>query len=543
MWYLDYASKRHPPEKLLDFFIIPLDKVPLKETLDTLRLTVRFVCEPVTESQEEAISAGEAFIRFNVDWWIGLGLYTLNAPVSGDLGVKVTKDDIGKELSVSGSFQCGWTEPWIANPPIPGVYDLKIWPSLYDGREKPHPAYVGSGPCYVGIAAAGYMVSRDAIKKTVVPIKEELLQMVNRRVEAMKSTLGFPDPRYLDNIFPSIVAAGEPFSGTHRLYNAGGPGKIELKMTADAVSQTLPFTASQDQVISFQESLSMPWDDLKRNYFTKLFAHPPVPIKVTSITYEGYDYKPIGFPVLTDEKAFSILVDAGFPMPVLGDINAPESAKPGDIIRAIFPVTNQGYRGDVGVRVSMPGFERDIMQRIDRDVTIMPSLETEMPVAESIIISVTPIHLGRNKETILGTQKLVEISPMNCLLHWDKFVTVRGGYKELNPVSGFVAGKNLRIAGLDASVGTGGPPFMPYGGYILSGNLGPGDIATIEYDELYYFKMDMDKEIATAKFGALIERTTKTYEYSQIPTPSMTLHSLKSVGILLTKPAPRLEVR
>jgi len=351
-----------------------------------------------------------------------------------------------------------------------------------------------------------------------------------------------PELKYAESQFPEIVAAAEPFTITHLLTNAGGPGKARFNIQTDAEVFSQEFQA--DKITRLPIPTTMPWDDLTQMNLLKLDSYFSYRLNVKDFTIYGNSAKevPLGEWITTDRKVFPINIRAGFPLAVLGDIEAPDTAKPGDRIRVNFPVRNEGFRGDVGVRVSAPGFERDIMQRVDRGVTVTPSFEAEMPIAERVTISVTPIHLGRNRETVLGTPKVVEISPMNCLLHWDKFVTIRGGYREINPVSGFVAGKNLRITGLDSSVGTGGPPFLPYGGYILSGNLGPGDIATIEYDELYYLKVDTDKGIATARLGALIERATKTYEYSQIPTPSMTLHSLKSVGSLLTRTAPRLEV-
>jgi len=422
---------------------------------------------------------------------------------------------------------------------------------LYAQRRYPiyRPKLIDAAGLYAALASFGYRVTRDAVRDKYeqwgdIDFAARARQIINTLAERT-DTWKLPDVKYLESSFPDIVAAAEPFTALHKLYNQGHPGKAELRLTADGEKTTLPFSA--DRVTNITENLTMPWDDFTRNYLAEIFTQiPKRTLEITQLTLAGYTYTPVDVKdlllKLTDSKTFYGFVRAGFPLPVLGDIDVPEIAKPGERVRAILPVTNQGYRGDVGVRIRAPGFERDVMERIDCGASIMPAFEGEMPAAEIYRISVTPIHLGRNRVTIEGEERIIEVKPINCLLHWENFITIRGGYRELNPVTGFVAGKNLRIRGLDASIGIGGPPFLPYGGYILSGNLGPGDIATIEYDELYYLKVETGKEIATAMLGSLIERATTVYEYSVIPTPAMALRVPKAFGVMLTEAVPRLEV-
>jgi hypothetical protein len=382
---------------------------------------------------------------------------------------------------------------------------------------------------------------RKKLEEAIANFGQGSIDEMRSHFEKIKDAFPLPNMKFVETQYPKIVAAGEPFNINHQLYNAGSPGKVNLSLISDGTDLSRSLDA--DKVMYIPQSLEMPWDNLTKQFSGNLFSKVPLPYWIEEISIDGRVYKPLALPdVLTDSKVWSINIEAGFPLAALGDIAAPSRAKPGDRIRVSFPVTNTGYKGDVGARIKAPEFEREIMQRVDSGVSITPAFEGEMPAMESYKISVTPIYLGRGRNTVLGTEKAIEIKPMNCLLHWDKFASLQGGYSELNPVQGFVAGKNLRIRGLDASVGTGGPPFLPYGGYVLSGNLGPGDVATIEYDELYYLKIEMGKEIAIGRRGTLIEKATKTYEYSQLPLPSMAIYSLKSLGSLLTRTAPRLDV-
>jgi len=330
---------------------------------------------------------------------------------------------------------------------------------------------------------------------------------------------GFPNLKLLLEKVPDIFPAGDEFSFNVISRNEGFVGETRVKVSGEIIGERE--RAPTGWTTTFSPRFTMPWDDT-------------ILVVTGEVLGRGKEWTE------TDRKEVKIL--AGFPLAVLEDIDAPEIARPGERIRVGFPIRNDGFRGDVGVRVRAPGFERDIMQRIDRGASITPTYTGEMPPAEAVRISVTPIHLGRNREVVAGESRVIEIKPINCLLHWENFITIRGGYREFNPVSGFIAGKNLRIRGLESSIGTGGPPFLPYGGYILSGNLGPGDIATIEYDELYYFRVETDKEIATAMFGSLIQRATTLYEYSTIPTPAMVLRAPRAFGTMLTEATPRLEV-
>jgi len=248
------------------------------------------------------------------------------------------------------------------------------------------------------------------------------------------------------------------------------------------------------------------------------------------------------FWVLTDHKEFTQVIKACFAESELGIFDYPERLRLGDKFSLSIPVTNVGCKGEVGLRIFDGDTEVERLRRIDNGETTYFSYSSEMPVKHVFSLRLDTIHLDRNRAIVIDGTKIIDIRAANSLLHEESSVTIYGGYRELNPVTGFVAGKNLRISGLDSSIGTGGPPFLPYGGYLLSGNLGPGDIATIEFDELYFFRVEMGKEIATAMLGSLIDRATTIYEYSVIPTPAMALRVPKAFGVMLTEAVPRLEV-
>jgi len=248
---------------------------------------------------------------------------------------------------------------------------------------------------------------------------------------------------------------------------------------------------------------------------------------------------------ISDNVDFVARTLAGFPRAILEPVTAPKFIRPGTEFSFDLLVRNAGYRGDIGllVRDNITGEEVSRSERVDPGGIVGMTYTGEMPAVPRLQIQVLPIHLGRGKTWNEGEgAQVVEISATDALLHGEKVVEVLG---DNTTVTGFVAGKNIRVRGLGVTPGVGGPlgGIIPYGGYVLSGDLHLGDVATIEFEELYFLRVDTTKEIATARLGSLIERATKAYEYSQVPTPSMTLHSLKSVGNLLTKPAPRLEVR
>lgn len=525
----------------------------------------------------------------------GLTAGSLYAPVDGTMKydpngeylsramVRLTSDLIGKEINLAGyayrpyldvdvirtrfrkDFSVDYYE--LAAPPWPGAYDMRakveLWKALRDIPTKPvgfeirngyrlpywadftdirNLKELASSPLYAALNSCGYKITRDQIKEFHESRgKINFAGVMAEVIEKIKDMLKLANVKYLESSFPEIVAAGEPFSATHRFYNEGEPGMAQLRLIADGDMTTTSFTANK--IASFPESLNMPWDDLKRNYLVELLSPVPTPIKITKLTLEGKDYKPFDLPsLLTDSKSFASFIPAGFPVAALGSVDAPDRQRAGDVFTLDLPITNTGYRGDIGVRIIAPGFEQDIMQRIDSGATITPRYTGEMSATESFRITAIPIYLGRNKETVLGAEKVFEITPRNTLFHWDGVVKVFGGYAERNEFTGFVAGKNVRVKGLTITPGTGPLPFG-YAGYMLTGTLGEGETAEIEYDELYYLRVEVVSGIAIARRGALVERDTKLYEYSVLPTPAMASHAFKSIGSLLSRTATKLEMR
>ena len=331
---------------------------------------------------------------------------------------------------------------------------------------------------------------------------------------------GFPDVR-ISGTPPSVVPAGEQYGFNSVFQNIGFGGSIKGLLGSQEILSATTLDANRQVTVPL--SLTMPYDDVVTSIIAQVLGR-------------GKQW------TTTDKN--DIQIKAGFPQAVLGGVEASARLKPGDDFSIDFPITNSGYRGDVGVRLVAPDFKQDIMQRIDGEATITPRFSGQMPVAESYKITAASIHLGRNQATIRGAEKVIEIKPMNCLLQWEKVVDIIGGYSEPNTVQGFVAGKNVKISGLNAIPGTGGPgplgSIIPYGGYILSGNLGPNDSARIEFDELYFLKVEVSKGIATARLGSLLERDTKSYEYSVLPSLAMAAQTVKSLGTRLTKSACRL---
>lgn len=363
------------------------------------------------------------------------------------------------------------------------------------------------------------------------------LDDVAKILEEMKDRLPpMPDIRYDRSQYPSLMPAGEPFSIEHHLKNPGSPGTGLWDMTINGEKSSYPLEV--DGLPMFTERLEMPYFDLSRSYSLDLYSdvEPKVEIVDTSLG------RPIDLRLLTDTRAFTIPITAGFPLAILGDITAPITLRPGDKIEIGFPVRNDGYRGDIGLRLSADDFSRETMERVDSGATMMATFEGEMPVTEVYRISATPIHIGKNRETISGAEKTIEITPINCLFHKENIVELFGGYPELNTFTGFIAGKNVRVSGLSTTPGTGGPlgGLIPYGGYILSGSLGPEDRATIDFDELYFLRVETARGIATARLDNLIERDSKLYEFSVVPTLAMMAHPVSVITTAMRKVAPRL---
>jgi len=515
--------------------------------------------------KEKALQYGSGRWHIHVggllEWAPGPGITPGSAGYfAGDYG-PLTSDDLGKVIGFSGSVRVTNILSPLNQASFMRPLTLTIFAYTYDGAS---PVYRRVGP---GVSSSPFYIFPDCAVIVVDTEEEkrkgrELLAKLAREMpspEVLEREQGDiirwincykPDLRFVETPSIGIIPAAEPFEIEHFFINQGtdiyqsgikvSEGSGQCQSRIDGLVQT--FTAKPQTTYRILETGTMPWDDIEKVYDIGAFSFWAPFLRLERINIDGKDATLLPLWVQTDARKLPFEIKAGFPLAALGDIDAPDIAKPGDRIRVNFPVRNDGFRGDVGVRVSLPGFDREIMERIDSGATITPSYSGEMPPAEVVRISVTPIHLGRNREVVAGESRSVEIKPTNCLLHWENFITIRGGYREFNPVAGFVAGKNLRIRGLESSIGTGGPPFFPYGGYILSGNLGPEDIATIEYDELYYLRVETDKNIATAMLGSLIDRATTLYEYSVIPTPAMVLRIPRVFGTMLTGAVPTLEV-
>jgi len=191
-----------------------------------------------------------------------------------------------------------------------------------------------------------------------------------------------------------------------------------------------------------------------------------------------------------------------FPNPSIEYVDAPKSARPGTEFNVKIKVKNLGCPGDVMliIRNLLTGEETSHETKLASGALMDYVYTSEMPPEREIVFRAVPQYLGRGKKWYNG-QNITEIKikAIDTLLHEENRIWLLGGL-ESNTFTGFVAGKNVKVEGLDIILGTGGPfgNFVSYDGYILSGNLRPGDIATIEFDELYYLRVETDKDIATA---------------------------------------------
>lgn len=331
---------------------------------------------------------------------------------------------------------------------------------------------------------------------------------------------GFPDLKILSAEAPGEICAGERFSVPIKVGNTGFIGQTRLKV-GDLVIDEGKRGSGWEGV--FTPDFDMPYDDVSLPITAEALGRGKVWTR-------------------TDARVPDI--KAGFAEGELGTFEYPERIRPGDKFSIDIPVKNVGCRGETGLRLFDGETEIERLTRIDSGATTWVKFGSEMPVVDILKLRLSPIHLDRNKVVAIDDTKMLEIKAGNFLFHQENAVNLFGGYRELNPVSGFVAGKNVRISGIATAPGTGGPlgGLIPYGGYILSGNLGPDDVAHIEYDELYFLRIETGMGIATARLGNLIERDTKQYEYSVVPTPAMMFQPVSVLTTSMRKAAPRLEV-
>jgi len=565
-WYLANLLRTEPGIKYpLSFFIIPPSEALVKSYGEYIDFSFTVIAEPKGVFEREYFDNGWLYIEAGLEARCSGMLIPTEPYVPGLIYpylplrnvepekafVKVTKDNVGKEIEISQRLRIPTREEaawigWFAHaggifdlsPRVRSMYHLPAWDATRF-EEVPYGSLAEVRyPLYAALNSLAFLVSRDAITKPTLDFKSLVEQAVAKIKEFLTARGLMPNVQYLESVFPAIVPAAEPFSATHSYINRGAPGPVELQLTRGTTMSTISFTA--DAISRFGETIDMPWDDLVLGYLSQILYPPNLSLKITKMTLEGREYKPLDIPkMLGEARSFSLpTIKAGFPTAALGQVDAPARLKPGDIFTLNFPITNTGYRGDIGVRISASD-EQEVMQRVDRGVTITPKYSGEMPVAEVVRIKAIPIHLGRNKEKVLGGEKVIEIRPLNCLFHWDNVARIFGGYSERNEFTGFVAGKNVTVRGLTVTPGTGPLPFG-YAGYMLTGTLGEGESAEIEYDDLYFLRIEAVKGIATARRGTLIERDTTLYEYSVVPTPSMAAHTLKSVVSLLTKTRPAI---
>ena len=361
-----------------------------------------------------------------------------------------------------------------------------------------------------------------------------------------RGTLLRPARSELSVEFPEVFAAGEEYSGGISITNKdSSPSRFRTLLDTEVIDER---TLGGNESVRFTSPpITMPYDDVIHKITVEALPKVYV-LRYVIDPLTGYGLDPhwvdtgeFGREWLRSAET-TVSVLAGFARAVFEEIDFPTVARPGERIQIGIPVRNTGYRGEVGLRAVGPGISEESMVRIDPGDMRYFTFVLEMPASEILRLTLTPISLGRRREVVEGAEEGVEIEPMNCLLHWDRLVTVRGGYRELNPVTGFVAGENLRITGFDTCLGIGGPPFLPYEGYILSGNLGPGDIARVEFDRLYYLRVDTERDIATACFGSLVDRAATVYEYSTLPTPEMMVRLPKAIAAVITAVTPSLKV-
>jgi len=389
---------------------------------------------------------------------------------------------------------------------------------------------------------AGIRKIREYIEKYGQGGPDKQLELL-KSMKARRLTPPMPDVKYSRSEFPSIWAAGEPLSISHGLRNDGAAGRISLDMTADGRAISEVFDVEPGS-FSLPERLMMPYIDITRNYSLNIFSHFPLKIWIEEIEFEGRTYKPIPLLLPTDSQFFSIPIKAGFPEPEIFPFAPPSRLRPGDEFTVDFAIINRGFRGDVGIRLDVNGTVLEKVERIDRNAITYAKYSGEMPVIDILQFIASPIYRGENENIFARTPVTAVIRAMNALFHRDNEIRIVGGHEPFNKVIGFVAGKNVTVTGLDTAPGTGGPlgQILPYSGIIFMGELGPDDTAVIKFDELYFIRVETDRGIATARLKALVERDTKLYEYSTIPTPAMIGNSLKSVVSLLTRVSPRLEV-
>jgi hypothetical protein len=351
------------------------------------------------------------------------------------------------------------------------------------------------------IFADGASYIWDCNLNQLIPVPLPFLKLISALIENISLT-------------KAIVAAGETFNLLIKAVNDGAAGRCKLSI-GDTVIDESDWGAKEEK--TFTINYEMPYDDM------------PLSIK-SEVLDNGGQWK------MTDKVDY--IIKAGFPLATLGVLTPPEGAKCGQTVKISFPVTNIGFKGDVGVRVKLPDFEQDMMERIAAGETITPEFTFEMPGTESYRISVSPICLGWKKSTIVGPETIISIKPINTLFHKENYIKVYGGYGEGNSFTGFVAGKNVKVTGLNTSPGTGG--LLQYEGYILLGDLGIKETAEIEYEELSFFRVEATRGIAIVKTRTLVERDTTNYEYSAVPIPSMAVQGIKSLGNLMTRPGTTL---
>lgn len=330
----------------------------------------------------------------------------------------------------------------------------------------------------------------------------------------------FPNLNLLNIDAPREVCAGETYRVPMTVVNTGCGGQTRLKDT-DTVIDERRRESGEEKV--FTLTREMPYGDIWLFLTAEVLGRDKEWITTADIPSE---------------------IKAAFAKSEIGAFDYPKGLRAGEGFSMSVPVRNVGCRGETGLRIFDGETEVERVERIDRGAYITPTFSSEMPPVSVLRMRLNSIHLGRDGEVVIDDTKTIEMRLVNTLDQLEKAVKMYGGYAERNTFAGFVAGKNVKISGIPTVPGTGGPlgGLIPYGGYIISGDLGPGDIATIEFDELYFLRVETVKGIATIRASRLLERDTKIYEYSVTPTPAMMFQPVNLLTTSLRKVAPRLEI-
>ncbi len=453
----------------------------------------------------------------------------------------------GEEISYDIELKTVPADLWATNyyfPPQPGLYDL-IFQFVNPNGMPPYYAYHGTFTCpiYGAYGALAYALTPEQAKGLFEKLfKYDLKELGERVVREMASRFNIPNLKASSMENPQLVAAGEPFTSIQRFYNSGLEGLSHIKMSS-------PFGGFDQDVqvgrsFDLQAQPTMPWDNLSGEALVNTFSYAPSDFIITGVIINGKEYKFFDIPLVpTDSVTQPINISAGFPDLELISLEAPETMKPGDNMDLIATVRNKGLIGQIGMGISGPGISTEKMVKLPAGEVAKFLVSGSMPPALQCQYQFAPFFLGRNKERVNLPVNTVNITPINALIHSGNKINIMGGYDEGNNLKGFVAGKNIKINGIDTNPGSTLNPF-PMDGIFINGDLYGGNPVEITCDELYFIRVQAGREMVIARAGSILEMAAKTYEFSStVPTLSQGLQSLKSLKTSFSIKPLKVEVK